>query len=59
MNNAGDSFLIFLCVPLQDEVIIQQGDLGDFFYVLDSGHCDIFVNGVGKVSGFVFGLQIN
>eukprot|EP01138_Halocafeteria_seosinensis_P013621 gb/GECG01013910.1/.p1 GENE.gb/GECG01013910.1/~~gb/GECG01013910.1/.p1 ORF type:complete len:413 (+),score=81.21 gb/GECG01013910.1/:1-1239(+) len=32
-----------------DEVIIRQGDLGDFFYVLDSGHCDIFVEGVGKV----------
>jgi cAMP-dependent protein kinase regulator len=31
-------------------VIIKQGDLGDFFYVLDSGHCDIFVEGVGRVS---------
>lgn len=30
--------------------IIKQGATGDFFYVLDTGHCDIFVEGVGKVT---------
>uniref|UniRef100_A0A7S1G631 Cyclic nucleotide-binding domain-containing protein n=1 Tax=Bicosoecida sp. CB-2014 TaxID=1486930 RepID=A0A7S1G631_9STRA len=30
-------------------VLIKQGDVGDFFYVLESGHCDITVDGVGKV----------
>ena len=34
---------------MQDDVIIRQGDVGDFFYVLDTGHCDIHVEGVGKV----------
>ena len=29
--------------------MIRQGDVGDFFYVLDTGHCDIHVEGVGKV----------
>ena len=29
--------------------MIRQGDVGDFFYVLDTGHCDINVEGVGKV----------
>lgn len=32
-----------------DDIIIRQGDVGDFFYVLDTGHCDIHVEGVGKV----------
>jgi cAMP-dependent protein kinase regulator len=32
-----------------DATIIRQGDNGDFFYVVDSGHCEIFVDGVGKV----------
>lgn len=40
-------------------VLIKQGDVGDFFYVLESGHCDITVEGVGKVmdcdSGTSFG----
>eukprot|EP00003_Mantamonas_plastica_P025253 TRINITY_DN4911_c0_g2_i7.p1 TRINITY_DN4911_c0_g2~~TRINITY_DN4911_c0_g2_i7.p1 ORF type:complete len:247 (+),score=60.58 TRINITY_DN4911_c0_g2_i7:27-743(+) len=27
------------------DVIIQQGDTGDYFYVIDSGICDVFVNG--------------
>lgn len=31
------------------DVIIRQGDVGDFFYVLDTGHCDIHVKDVGKV----------
>lgn len=31
------------------DIIIQQGDTGDFFYIIDEGSCDIFVEGVGKV----------
>jgi len=33
----------------EGDVIIRQGDVGDFFYVVDRGFCDIFVEGVGKV----------
>jgi CRP-like cAMP-binding protein len=35
---------------VQGKTIIKQGDAGDNFYVVDSGHCDIFVHGIGKVS---------
>jgi len=31
---------------LKDEVIIQQGDEGDYFYVTDTGHFDIFIDNV-------------
>ncbi len=37
------------CGVRQGATIIKQGDVGDFFYVVDRGHCDIFVSGVGKV----------
>jgi cAMP-dependent protein kinase regulator len=30
----------------QGESIIKQGDAGDFFYIVDSGEFDVFVNGV-------------
>jgi len=40
-------------------VLIKQGDVGDYFYVLEAGHCDITVAGIGKVmdcdSGTSFG----
>ena len=32
-----------------DDEIIKQGQEGDLFYVIESGTCDIFVKGVGKV----------
>jgi len=32
-----------------DDEIIKQGQEGDLFYVIESGSCDIFVEGVGKV----------
>ena len=32
-----------------DDHIIDQGDMGEEFYVLDTGRCDIFVENVGKV----------
>lgn len=28
------------------DVIIQQGSIGDYFYVLEEGSCDIFKDGV-------------
>lgn len=31
-----------------DDVIITQGEAGDFFYVVDSGEFDVFVNGNTK-----------
>lgn len=34
----------------KDEVVIKQGDEGDFFYILEKGHVDFFVNGE-KVAG--------
>ena len=37
------------CRGTQGAVIIRQGDVGDFFYVVERGFCDIFVDGVGKV----------
>lgn len=27
-----------------DEVVIQQGDIGDFFYVVEQGSLDVFVS---------------
>jgi cAMP-dependent protein kinase regulator len=32
------------------DVIIRQGDAGDFFYVVESGYCEIFIQDVGKVA---------
>jgi len=32
-----------------DDEVIKQGQEGDLFYVIESGSCDIFVDGVGKV----------
>ncbi|KAJ0400522.1 hypothetical protein ATCC90586_009745 [Pythium insidiosum] len=35
------------------DVIIRQGDAGDLFYILDSGMCEVVINGrvVGEVDG--------
>ncbi|GLE03985.1 hypothetical protein PINS_up012896 [Pythium insidiosum] len=35
------------------DVIIKQGDAGDLFYILDSGMCEVVINGrvVGEVDG--------
>lgn len=32
------------------DVVIKQGDDGDFFYIIDSGNCEIFVNDVKVMS---------
>lgn len=34
---------------VKDDEIIKQGDVGDFFYIVEQGHVDFFVNG-DKVS---------
>ena len=34
-----------LIIALPGEVIIQQGDEGDNFYIIDSGEVEVFVNG--------------
>jgi hypothetical protein len=39
----------WLLLAHQGATIIKQGDVGDFFYVVESGFCEIFVDGVGKV----------
>ncbi|KAK0338355.1 hypothetical protein LTR91_005449 [Friedmanniomyces endolithicus] len=36
-------------VPAKDVRIIVQGDAGDYFYVVESGNCDIHVSKTGKV----------
>ncbi len=33
----------------QNDVIIKQKDIGDFFYIIEEGLCEVFVDGVGKV----------
>jgi cAMP-dependent protein kinase regulator len=35
--------------PIQGATIIKQGEVGDFYYIIDEGHCEIFVASVGKV----------
>lgn len=36
-------------VPAKDVRVIVQGDAGDYFYVVESGHFDIYVSKTGKV----------
>mmetsp|Transcript_60700 Transcript_60700/g.166687 ORF Transcript_60700/g.166687 Transcript_60700/m.166687 type:complete len:227 (+) Transcript_60700:366-1046(+) len=31
------------------DIIIEQGDTGDLFYIIEEGQCEIFVEGVGMV----------
>lgn len=33
--------------------VIVQGDLGEDFFVMVSGHCEVLINGVGKVHEYV------
>ena len=37
--------LFFVCLFFAGEKVIVQGDEGDNFYVVDSGECDVIVNG--------------
>jgi len=41
---------MFLCSANSGDTIIQQGDDGDNFYIIDQGKVDIFVNSVKVVS---------
>ncbi|KAF2805197.1 camp-binding domain-like protein [Mytilinidion resinicola] len=36
-------------IPTKGIKVIQQGDVGDYFYVVEDGHFDIFVNKSGKL----------
>jgi len=35
-------------IPAKDVTVITQGDVGDYFYVVESGSFDIYVNASGK-----------
>ena len=41
----------------EGEVIIQQGDEGDNFYIIDQGSVDIYVNGTKVVEGLTEGAS--
>ena len=43
-------------IPAKDIKVITQGDVGDYFYVVESGDFDIYVNKAGKVESGPDGL---
>jgi cAMP-dependent protein kinase regulator len=43
-------------VPSKDIKVIQQGDVGDYFYVVEKGSFDIYVNKSGKLEAGAEGL---
>ncbi|KAB8576224.1 hypothetical protein FH972_025752 [Carpinus fangiana] len=43
-------------VPAKDIKIIEQGDAGDYFYVVEKGTFDIYVNPSGKIESGAQGL---
>lgn len=50
-SEKGDIFdAMFPTIAKEDEVIIQQGDEGDNFYIIDQGEVDIYVSGKKVVS---------
>ena len=50
-NERSDIFdAMFAKEANEDEVIIQQGDEGDNFYIIDHGSVDIYVNGAKVVT---------
>merc|ERR1719474_2436088 len=50
-NERSDIFdAMFPTIAEKDEVIIQQGDEGDNFYIIDQGEVDIYVSGKKVVS---------
>ena len=46
-------------IPTKGIKVIQQGDVGDYFYVVESGAFDIFVNNSGKLEAGPDGLGSN
>ncbi|RII11626.1 cAMP-dependent protein kinase A regulatory subunit [Alternaria sp. MG1] len=43
-------------IPTKGIKVIQQGDVGDYFYVVEKGSFDIYVNQSGKVEGGLDGV---
>ncbi|KAF2503384.1 camp-binding domain-like protein [Lophium mytilinum] len=43
-------------IPTKGIKVIQQGDVGDYFYVVEDGHFDIYVNKSGKLEAGPDGL---
>lgn len=43
-------------IPAKDVRVIEQGDTGDYFYVVESGNFDIFVSKTGKAEHGTGGL---
>lgn len=43
-------------IPSKDIKVIQQGDVGDYFYVVEKGSFDIYVNKSGKLEAGADGL---
>lgn len=43
-------------IPAKDIKVIQQGDVGDYFYVVEKGSFDIYVNKSGKLESGQDGL---
>ncbi|MCJ1300227.1 hypothetical protein MMC08_003022 [Hypocenomyce scalaris] len=41
--------LVEKVIPAKDIKVITQGDAGDYFYVVEKGHFDIYVNQAGSV----------
>jgi cAMP-dependent protein kinase regulator len=37
------------------EIIIHQGDVGEYFYLVESGHAEVIVNGRGVVNNYKSG----
>jgi len=48
--------LVEKAIPKADIKVITQGDAGDFFYVIEQGQFDIYVNPAGKVEAGPDGL---
>ncbi|KAL4945202.1 hypothetical protein BDV06DRAFT_219592 [Aspergillus oleicola] len=36
-------------IPAKDIKVISQGDAGDFFYIVEDGHFDVYINPTGSV----------
>ena len=48
--------LVEKSVPAQNIKVIQQGDEGDYFYVIESGDFDIYINSAGSLQSGADGM---